>query len=98
MILKEKERKGVGGSEMAMLAVREAGKGIGIRRLFSSFPFPSSQPATPPPPPAEPSTNLFVSGTLSLSLYMFIVYLFDSLVIGLSFFSSMFPARLVLFC
>ncbi|KAJ8628071.1 hypothetical protein MRB53_021378 [Persea americana] len=47
---------------MAMLAARAAGKGNGIRRLFSSFPFPSSQPATTPPPPAEPSTNLFISG------------------------------------
>ncbi|KAG9454288.1 hypothetical protein H6P81_007192 [Aristolochia fimbriata] len=32
-----------------------------VRRLFSTFPFPSSAPANPPPP-ADPSTNLFVSG------------------------------------
>ncbi|XXG83132.1 hypothetical protein AAC387_Pa10g0961 [Persea americana] len=38
------------------------GGGGGLRRLFSSFPFASPQPDVAPSPPAEPSTNLFVSG------------------------------------
>ncbi|XP_068639400.1 organelle RRM domain-containing protein 2, mitochondrial-like [Aristolochia californica] len=43
---------------MAMAMTARVGR---VRRLFSTFPFPSSAPAKPPPP-AEPSTNLFVSG------------------------------------
>ncbi|XP_010241007.1 PREDICTED: glycine-rich RNA-binding protein 3, mitochondrial-like [Nelumbo nucifera] len=46
---------------MAMRAVAAAPRGL--RRLFSSFTFtPPSSAATTAPPPAEPSTNLFVSG------------------------------------
>ncbi|XP_042477931.1 organelle RRM domain-containing protein 2, mitochondrial [Macadamia integrifolia] len=47
---------------MAMRAAAAAPRGL--RKLFSSFAFPppSSNAANTAPPPAEPSTNLFVSG------------------------------------
>ncbi|XP_011624062.1 glycine-rich RNA-binding protein 3, mitochondrial-like [Amborella trichopoda] len=46
------------------MAMAFRGGGGVIRRLLSSSPFPFSSPvsATPPNPPAVPSTSLFVSG------------------------------------
>ncbi|XP_077220954.1 organelle RRM domain-containing protein 2, mitochondrial-like [Tasmannia lanceolata] len=47
---------------MMMTARAAITNGTKARRLFSTFPFTAPPPSAAPSPPAEPSTNLFVSG------------------------------------